>query len=425
MPSDFAKKIRESLGVTEEGVDQLFEVGEDKQGFFIAKLKPKQYLETAQFKTMCALARDLGGEGYLQGAKAWSVPGPLAKKPSVAGDAQEPGVPVAKAERGPSGVTPECVSADKRKPPELGPLPVRLGYHEKFSVQYIISPKFTFRMHIEDDIQELIEQISTTQAGGELCVIAEPLICRPASKSGYIEVGAGERRLLAAKKMDLGAVPVIIKNFTDEEFDRIRMMENLARKDLTDYEVARALKYLMDTYPKTYPTQANVAEVFGKSREWVTQRLQMLRLESDNVTRVTMESGEMTERQAREILAAPEEKRAEILERISESGEVPSARELEQMRKPSIPCHRCGEPVSEPVYVRGEFYCGACATIIGSEKEPVETSETVEHAKASKVPEPKPLLTGFEVECPECKKKLLINHIEYPGGRVDHEVELQ
>jgi hypothetical protein len=38
-------------------------------------------------------------------------------------------------------------------------------------------------------------------------------------------------------------------------------------------------------------------------------------------------------------------------------------------------------------------------------------------------PKPEPLLTGFEVECPECHKKLLINHVQYPSGKVFHEVE--
>jgi hypothetical protein len=81
LPSDFAKEIAKSLGVTDKWVDEYFEVEEDKQGFFVAKLKPKKFLENDQFRTMCALARDLGGEGYLQGMKAWKVPGPLAKKP--------------------------------------------------------------------------------------------------------------------------------------------------------------------------------------------------------------------------------------------------------------------------------------------------------------------------------------------------------
>jgi len=124
LPSDFAKKISETLGMAGQSVEELFEIYEDKEGFFIAKLRPKQWLDKAQFKTMCALARDLGGEGYLQGAKAWMVPGPCAKKAestSTPEDARskpsEGSRPEAKKE--PSGVRPNIPSDDKRKPVEI------------------------------------------------------------------------------------------------------------------------------------------------------------------------------------------------------------------------------------------------------------------------------------------------------------------
>jgi len=81
LPSDFAKEIAKSLGMSDKWVDEWFDIEEDKQGYFVAKLKPKKYLEKDQFRTMCVLVRDLGGEGYLEGMKAWRVPGPLAKKP--------------------------------------------------------------------------------------------------------------------------------------------------------------------------------------------------------------------------------------------------------------------------------------------------------------------------------------------------------
>lgn len=80
LPIDFAKKISEVLCIQEQGVDMLFDVFEDKAGYFVAKLKPGQFLEREKFRTMCALVRDLGGEGYLQGAKAFAVPGPFVKK---------------------------------------------------------------------------------------------------------------------------------------------------------------------------------------------------------------------------------------------------------------------------------------------------------------------------------------------------------
>jgi hypothetical protein len=78
-PADFAKRLSEALGMTPIGVAELFDIEEHKQNFFVAKLKPKQFLEREQFRTMCALTQDLGGEIYLR-PKTWKVPGACAKK---------------------------------------------------------------------------------------------------------------------------------------------------------------------------------------------------------------------------------------------------------------------------------------------------------------------------------------------------------
>lgn len=78
-PLEFAEKIAETFNVKLHFIDEFFDVDEDKDGFFYARLKAKKFLDKAQFRALCALARDLGGEGYLQGAKAWRVPGPLYK----------------------------------------------------------------------------------------------------------------------------------------------------------------------------------------------------------------------------------------------------------------------------------------------------------------------------------------------------------
>ena len=115
-------------------------------------------------------------------------------------------------------------------------------------------------------------------------------------------------------------------------------------------------------------------------------------MELEKVAPGQLQTGEITERQAREILAAPEGKREEILDQINETGEVPSARELHEMRRAEQP-----EQLSEPIGPLTEHHL-----------EPEG---------------PKSLLTGFEVECPECHVKLLINHVDHPNGKVTHEVE--
>ena len=40
LPSDFAKRISETLSMAAQSVEELFGIYEDKEGFFIAKLQP-------------------------------------------------------------------------------------------------------------------------------------------------------------------------------------------------------------------------------------------------------------------------------------------------------------------------------------------------------------------------------------------------
>jgi ParB-like chromosome segregation protein Spo0J len=78
-PNDFSKMIADVLTFKLEAVEEFFDVGEDKEGFFYATLRPKKWLSDLQFRGMCGLVRDLGGD-YVKGFKMFRVPGPLAKK---------------------------------------------------------------------------------------------------------------------------------------------------------------------------------------------------------------------------------------------------------------------------------------------------------------------------------------------------------
>jgi len=287
------------------------------------------------------------------------------------------------------------VVSDEKK--EKKPL-LELGYYPEFPIDRIITHPFSFRVNIEEGLDQLMTEIHT--AG----MIIEPLICRPAEKPGYVELCAGERRLRAARMIGMRTVPIIVKEMDDAEFDRVRFLENLARKDLSDMETARVLKYMLEKYPKEYPSQQALADALGKSRQWVSYHLQMLKLE-DLSTRVDNWSeilSKITEFQAREMLSTTPEKRTEIAEwiikRYEETGEIPSASEIrefvhpfeappveeeepEEEAKPSITCARCGKPVTRPVHVKGKYYCDECAVKVLTEKEkPLLNKSVVQEA---------------------------------------------
>jgi ParB family chromosome partitioning protein len=376
LPSDFAKKISETLSMAAQSVEELFEIYEDKQGFFIAKLRPKQWLDKAQFKTMCALARGLGGEGYLQGAKAWMVPGPCAKKadttstPEDARSKPSEG-PRPEAKKEPSGVAPKVLTEDKSRPPQF-----------MVPLKALLSMPFQCRTNPDDpEMAELTESIRTLG-------VLQPILVRP-KPNGLYEIVYGQRRAKAAEKAGLIEIPANIRILSDQEAYEIQFTENLQREDLSNMEKARMLDFLTKKFGYT---QEALAQKLGKSKGWVSRHIAMLELEK--VAPGQLQTGEITERQAREILAAPEEKREEILDQINETGEVPSARELHEMRRAEQP-----EQLSEPM------------------------GPTPGHLEPEREPRPEEIDTGYEWTCPECEEKFQLIHVKNPDGSVRHKLE--
>ena len=83
----------------------------------------------------------------------------------------------------------------------------------------------------EDALQELADSIK--QYG-----IVEPLIVQ--DRKTYYEIIAGERRWRAAKLAGLKEVPVIVRNYTEQEIVEISLIENIQREDLNPIEEAQA-----------------------------------------------------------------------------------------------------------------------------------------------------------------------------------------
>ena len=74
--------------------------------------------------------------------------------------------------------------------------------------------------------------------------IVEPLIVQ--DRKTYYEIIAGERRWRAAKLAGLKEVPVIVRNYTEQEIVEISLIENIQREDLNPIEEAQAYKKTPD-----------------------------------------------------------------------------------------------------------------------------------------------------------------------------------
>ena len=118
----------------------------------------------------------------------------------------------------------------------------------------------------EDALQELADSI--TQHG-----VIEPLVVTKRDK--YYLLVSGERRWRAAMKAGLTEVPVVIKDYTDQQVLEIGLIENIQRENLNPIEEAQAYKKLIEEF---HLKQDDVAERVSKSRSAITNIMRLLKL---------------------------------------------------------------------------------------------------------------------------------------------------
>ena len=170
----------------------------------------------------------------------------------------------------------------------------------------------------EDALLELSESIK--QYG-----VLQPLLV--SDKKGYYEIIAGERRWRAAKLAGLKEIPVIVKEFSEQELVEISLIENIQREDLNPVEEAMAYKRLIDEF---HLKQDEIAERVGKSRTAVTNAMRLLKL-SEKVQQMLIDEM-ITAGHARAILSiADKEKQESIAMKVFD--EKLSVRETEALVK--------------------------------------------------------------------------------------------
>ena len=148
-----------------------------------------------------------------------------------------------------------------------------------------------------------------------------------ADKKDYYEIIAGERRWRAAKLAGLTEIPVIVKEFSEQELVEISLIENIQREDLNPVEEAMAYKRLIDEF---HLKQDEIAERVGKSRTAVTNAMRLLKL-SEKVQQMLIDEM-ITAGHARAILSiADKEKQESIAMKIFD--EKLSVRETEALVK--------------------------------------------------------------------------------------------
>jgi len=205
---------------------------------------------------------------------------------------------------------------------------------ENIEPKYIVTSHFQPRQIFEHTaLEELVNSIK--EYG-----ILEPLIVSPLSDGRY-KLVAGERRLRAAKILDLKTVPVIARTVSEQQRIEISMIENIQRRDLNPIEEAVTYDKLIEEF---HLTQDEVAKKVGKSRSRVANSLRLLGLPKE--IQNLLASGKLTVGHAKVImeLGTPEEQ-LRMVKRVL--GQKLSVREIEQ--KVRVKIGKQPTPVSEKI----------------------------------------------------------------------------
>lgn len=170
----------------------------------------------------------------------------------------------------------------------------------------------------EDALLELAESIK--QFG-----VLQPLLVQ--KKDDYYEIIAGERRWRASKLAGIKDIPVIVKEFSEQEAVEISLIENIQRENLNPIEEAAAYKRLMEEF---HLKQDTIAERVSKSRTAVTNSMRLLKLD-ERVQQMLIDEM-LTTGHARALLSI-EDKNMQYTAAVKVFDEKLSVRETEKLVK--------------------------------------------------------------------------------------------
>lgn len=131
--------------------------------------------------------------------------------------------------------------------------------------------------------------------------IFQPIIVRPDpdGEEDRFEIIAGERRWRAAQMAGLHEIPVLIHKVSNKEALEIAIIENVQRSDLNAIEEALGYDQLAQEYGYS---QAELADVIGKSRSHVANMTRLLKLPETVKTYIS--EGKLTAGHARTLITA-------------------------------------------------------------------------------------------------------------------------
>lgn len=171
--------------------------------------------------------------------------------------------------------------------------------------------------------------------------VLQPLLVQ--KKGDYYEIVVGERRWRAAKIAGLKEVPVVIREYSEQQAVEIALIENVQREDLNPIEEAMAYQRLMQEF---HLKQEEIAERVSKNRSTITNSIRLLNLAPE--VQNMLIANDITSGHARALLAIEDpEVQKKLAERIVQ--ERLSVREVERAVKllGKVPKEKKKDPTDE------------------------------------------------------------------------------
>ena len=171
---------------------------------------------------------------------------------------------------------------------------------------------FTPRLSFDEGwIRELADDI---ERNGQL----KPILVRPhPTKPGFYQVVDGEHRVRALKLLGRTTVRAEVRRLSDAGAAFLAMRVNeLHGKRLSDLEEGMHMLRLKEELGWT---EEEIAERFGRSRQWVSDRIRVARNMSQDL-RECHARGKISVAHAREIVELPREVQPEVVKKVVEEG---------------------------------------------------------------------------------------------------------
>ena len=163
---------------------------------------------------------------------------------------------------------------------------------------------------IRDRFQKMAPEDDTLMCSIREHGLLQPILIRPLVHG--FEIVAGHRRFKACRSLRWRFIPCKLREMSDKQAYEIQLTENIQRKSMDPIEEAEAFRrYVIDF---GWGGVSELAKKLGKSEEYVSHRIQLLKLPDDIKQQILTDRLNVS--QALELSNIPSERQSEIISQV-------------------------------------------------------------------------------------------------------------